>query len=137
MSAFCFCQKVSFTNISNIFAFFPLSRWLFHFINWRLSIHQQAKSTQLKNTYRLFLLTTTSFGLWALCTMTVLWKILKEHCSLAACDVHWTKLALVMEESTACWLHWVCFVREYMEHCYYICVLCCFRLWNFCNILWC
>lgn len=71
-------------------------RWLFHCISWRQSIHQQAKSNQLKNISRWSQLTTMNSGLWALYTMTVLWNIFKKYCtspspSPTACDEYKSK----------------------------------------------
>jgi predicted permease len=64
-------------------------RLLFHYISWRLSIHQQAKSNQLKSISRLFLLTTTNSGSWVLCTMIMLLKVFKKRCSTTLHDACW------------------------------------------------
>lgn len=47
------------------------------------------------------LLTTTSFGSWALYTMIVLWKIFKEHCSTIF-DAHEHEMSIYITEGASC-----------------------------------
>lgn len=74
-----FSWSLTFSPIKN--------RWLFHYISWGQSTHRQAEPSQLRNTSRLYLSTTMNFGSRALCTMTVLWKIFKQHQIPTTCNV--------------------------------------------------
>jgi hypothetical protein len=55
------------------------NRLSFPLHDWGQLILQQAEQTQLRSTSRWCLLTTMSFGSWASCTMTVLWRICRKH----------------------------------------------------------
>lgn len=105
-----------------------LDRWYFRWTSWRQWTRQQAEWTHLRSTYRWFLSTTTSSGLWGLWLMIAPWRAFRKLCSRM---LHEGPLVLVVlcityMEQCACFSTWYHFTLcctfyspgDIIKHCF-------------------